>query len=461
MMKLRGKLIISYILLISMVFLVFYITAMPLVRNYVRNQVSAGLEQEQILVKNYLTENMDDITDRETYLKAFARERIAIERFGLSSSIGIFYYARLTGALTFVQDIEMDDETADKLIARIIDKDTSSFTGTLNSENHMLLAFPLSNAQTQQRLFILMYTPDTAIISFTKGFTRILILVFGFTTALAIVISLILAEKMTNPIEKLKQQALQLRKRDFSAKSSITANDEFKELSIALNQAAAELEIYNTAQKDFLDNVSHELRTPLMSIQGYAEGIRDGIFEPDEKTLGIIVGESIRLKNLVGNISYLSKLESTPDFYKFAKVNAGEILNGAIAAVSGLEQAREIRLVVLASPDAPMYGDAEKLTQLFINILSNALRYAVKSVMIEATVENNSYIVKIKDDGPGLPFDDTERVFRRFYKGERGNTGLGLSISLAIARRHDGNITAQNVTPTGALFTVFLPLNSQ
>ncbi|MBN1623978.1 MAG: HAMP domain-containing histidine kinase [Clostridia bacterium] len=460
-MKLRGKLIISYILLISMVFLIFYIIAMPLVRNYIKNQVSAGLEQEQVLVKSYLDENMDDITDRETYLKAFARERIAIERFGLSSSIGIFYYARVTGTLTFVQDIEIDNETSDNLIARIIDKDTSSFIGTLNGENHVLLAFPLSSAQAQQRLFILMYTPETAIIAFTKGFTRILILVFGFTTVLAIIISLVLAEKMTNPIEKLKQQALLLRKRDFTAKSSITANDEFRELSVALNQAAAELEIHNTAQKDFLDNVSHELRTPLMSIQGYAEGIRDGIFKPDEKTLGIIVGESIRLKNLVGNISYLSKLESTPDFYKFSEVNAGDVLRGAIAAVSGLEQAREIGLVVLAAPDALMYGDGEKLTQLFINILSNALRYAVSSVIIEAIVENNFYSVKIKDDGPGLPVDDTDKVFRRFYKGERGNTGLGLSISLAIARRHQGNITAQNITPTGALFTVLLPLNSQ
>ena len=459
-MKLKGKLILSYIVLISMVFLIFYMISMPLVRRYVRNQVSDGLEQEQVLVESYLSENLDGVTDWESYLKAFAKERIAIERFGLSSSIGIFYYARLNGTLNFVQDIRLDDETSDNLLAHIIERDITSFRGTVNNERQMLLAFPIGISQTQQRLFVLMYTPETAIVSFTRGFTRIMVVIFGITAAIAVILSLALAERMTTPIEKLKKQAYLLRKRDFSAKSTITSNDEFKELSVALNQAASELETYDIAQKEFLDNISHELRTPLMSIQGYAEGIRDGIFEPDDKTLGIIVGESIRLKKLVGNISYLTKLESTPDFYKFSVINAGETLKKAVGAFSGLEDARQIGIVVLGAPDALMSGDEEKLTQLFINILSNGLRYAKTSVMIEAAVENGSYIVKIKDDGPGFHEDDSDKLFRRFYKGTGGQTGLGLAISMAIARRHGGNITARNIAQSGALFTVTLPLKT-
>ena len=459
-MKLRGKLILSYILIISLVFVIFYIISMPLVRNYVRNQVSESLLQEQVLVKSRLLESIDEVTDRESYLKAFARERIAIQRLGLSSSIAIFYYTKTNENLSFVQDVAIDDETSQKLISHINEKDTTPFTGMLNNERYMMLAFPLLSSQTQQRMFIMMYTPDTAIVSFTRGFTRIMLMVFGMTAAAAIILSLILAERMTNPIEKLKKQAHLLRNRDFSAKSIIRTNDEFEELSVALNQASSELEAYNSAQKEFLDNVSHELKTPLMSIQGYAEGIRDGIFEADEKTLGIIVGESIRLKNLVGNISYLSKLESTPDFYKFAVINAGEILRKAVDAVSGLEQARENKIIVLSAPSASMSGDGEKLTQLFINILSNGLRYAASSVIVEAAVENGLYTVKIKDDGPGLPAEDTDIVFRRFYKGTGGSTGLGLAISMAVAKRHGGNITARNVTSGGALFTISLPLES-
>jgi len=457
-MKLRAKMITSYVLLIALVFVIFYLVSMPLVRNYIRNRVSDGLEQEKVLIRTRMAEALEDVTDRESYLQTLARERIAIERLGLSSSLAIFYYNRATDTINFQQNMTSDQDTLDELKNRISDKDSSSFRGTLNGEPQTMLLFSSNTGNAQQRIFLLMYTPDTALEAFTRGFTRIMIIVFVVTAGIAVIISLIFAERITNPIAKLKKQALALKKRDFSAKSSISTNDEFRELSDVLNQTANELETYNTAQKEFLDNVSHELRTPLMSIQGYAEGIRDGIFESDEQTLGIIIGESVRLKNLVGNISYLSKLESTPDFYKFSKVNAGNLIKKAVDSISGLEQARSKKIVILSADEAILDGDPEKLTQLFVNILSNGLRYARSSVIVEAGTDSGFYVVKIKDDGPGIPEGSEEKIFRRFHKERGGNTGLGLAIALAIAKRHKGTISARNTSPSGALFTVALPL---
>ena len=460
-MKLRAKLITSYIVIISLIFLVFYIISMPLVRNYVRNRVSDSLINEQVLVKSRLVESLAEAEDREEYLRLFAKERIAIERLGLSSSIAIFYYGKATGTLNFVQDIGISDDTLLTIAEHIDDKDTTPYSGMIDGERQMMVAFPMGNTLLQQRIFILMYTPYTAITDFTRGFTRIMFVVFGITSAAAILISLVLAERMTNPIAKLKAQAERLRKRDFSARSAVSTKDEFRELSLALNQASTELEAYDRAQKDFLDNISHELKTPLMSIQGYAEGIRDGIFEPDDNTLGIIIGESQRLKNLVGSISYLSKLESTPDFYNFSMIDAGKVIKAAIDAVSGLESARDIKIIATDLLSATIPGDGEKLAQLFINILANAVRYASSAVYVNCSLSAESYIVEISDDGPGLPPADTDKVFRRFHKGPGGNTGLGLAISLAIAKSHGGNITAGNKVSGGAIFKVTLPLGSR
>jgi len=434
---------------------------MPLVRNYVRNRVSDSLINEQILVKSRLVESLAEAEDRDEYLRLFAKERIAIERLGLSSSIAIFYYGKAAGTLSFVQDIGISEDTLVTIAEHIDDKDTTPYMGTIDGERQMMLAFPMGNTLLQQRIFVLMYTPDTAIASFTRGFTRIMFVVFGITSAAAILISLVLAERMTNPIAKLKAQAERLRKRDFSARSAVSTKDEFRELSMALNQASTELEAYDKAQKEFLDNISHELKTPLMSIQGYAEGIRDGIFNPDEKTLGIIIGESMRLKNLVGSISYLSKLESTPDFYNFTTIDAGKVIKEAIDAVSGLESARDIEIIAADLPSATIPGDGEKLAQLFINILANGLRYAASAIYVNASLSADSFIVEISDDGPGLSPDAIEKVFRRFHKGPGGNTGLGLAISLAIAKSHGGNITAGKGISGGALFRVTLPLESR
>jgi signal transduction histidine kinase len=249
-----------------------------------------------------------------------------------------------------------------------------------------------------------------------------------------------------------------LKARDFDARSVVKTGDEFEELSDSLNAAAEELAGYSKAQRDFLDNISHELKTPLMSIQGYAEGIRDGVFNADDQTLGIITDESIRLKKLVGEISYLSKLESMPDFYKKTNRDVKEIIEKAIDSAAGLQNARKIKIVPLNIESRTVVCDQEKILQLMINILSNSLRYAKNAVFIDTQIKNDCYMITVKDDGPGLSPGEEDNIFRRFYKGPGGNTGLGLSISLAIAQNHGGTITAWNTAPYGAVFEITLSL---
>lgn len=382
-MKLRTKLLMSYILLIACSFFVIYTVSLPLVRNYIGNKVIAGLEQEKTLVRSRTLNAIESAEDREEYITILAKERIAVERLGLSSTIGIFYINKATNEIITLPGLMLPDQTKALLAEKIANKDPAPFSAAVGDTENIIVYFSVSpnpNANVQ-RLFILMYTPMETINVFTRGFTKIMIIVFLAVMFISVIVSFMLAKMINNPVEKLKKQANELKNRNFSARSTVNTNDEFRELSNTLNAAAIELENHNRAQKDFLDNVSHELKTPLMSIQGYAEGIRDGVFEADEQTLDVIIEESIRLKRLVGEISYLSKLESIPDFYKFSQIEISEIINKSVDSVSGLDNARKVKVIRLNMTEKTIKGDEEKLTQLFINILSNSLRYAEKAVL--------------------------------------------------------------------------------
>lgn len=459
-MKLRTKLMVSYLLLIAIAFFIFYIISVPLVRTYIKKNITDGLQQEALLIQTRTKEALEEVADRDSYLKALAEERVAVGRLGLSSKMGILYYSRPNDAFVSGNySLILTQETKDLLLVKMKAIDTTPFETDINEVSYIATYFlaPASRL-ANQRIVIVVYTPLDEIQVFTRGFTRIMLIVFIAVMFASVIISLVFAEKINNPVAKLKKQAQALKDRDFNSRSDINTGDEFEELSNSMNSAAEELAGYNIAQREFLDNISHELKTPLMSIQGYAEGIKDGIFPADEQTLDIITDESIRLKKLVGEISYLSKLESMPDFYKYSDVEMDKVISRSIDSVSGLENARHIKISTLNIYPCKIRGDDEKLLQLMINILSNSIRYAKKVVFIDTSVRDDKYIITIKDDGNGFTGGEQQKIFRRFYKGDDGNTGLGLSIALAIAKNHGGIITAWNASPHGAVFEITLSI---
>jgi len=459
-MKLRTKLLISYILLMAIAFSIFYIISVPLVRNYIKTNITDGLQQEALLIQTRTETALEEVTDRDAYIRALVAERVAVGRLGLSSEMGILYYSRPNDAfINGTSSLQLPQETKDLLLTKMKAIDSTPFETEINGVSYIATYFltPASRT-TNQRVVIVVYTPLDEIRTFTRGFTRIMLIVFIAVMFASVIISLIFAEKINNPVAKLIKQAHELRTRNFGSRSNIKTGDEFEELSKSMNAAAEELEGHTKVQQDFLDNISHELKTPLMSIQGYAEGIKDGIFPADEQTLDIITDESIRLKKLVSEISYLSKLESLPDFYNYSDVRMDRVISRSIDSISGLENARQIRISTLNIHEHTIMGDDEKLVQLMINILSNSIRYAQKVVFIDTSVRNDEYIITVKDDGAGFSNGEEQKIFRRFYKGSSGNTGLGLSIAMAIAKNHGGTITAWNAAPHGAVFEIILSI---
>lgn len=276
---------------------------------------------------------------------------------------------------------------------------------------------------------------------------------------LALVLAYFLARHIARPLSLLQQRTRQLARREFGVKPvELSTGDEIEELGRDFNDMAARLADYDAAQRRFLQNASHELKTPLMNIQGYAEGILDGVFQGDDVSGGlqVIVKESRRLKNIVDEIIYLSRLESPAEKYSPVPVDLVALMQEVRESLRPLAGEKQIRLN--APGELWLCADREKLLRLGMNIVGNALRYARQEVVLEMQAGSaGTAMLTCRDDGPGFPPGQTAHLFERFEKGPGGNTGLGLAIVRAIAEGHGGKVTAANSAHGGAQLTVTLP----
>ncbi|CDQ18722.1 Signal transduction histidine kinase [Halobacillus karajensis] len=321
-------------------------------------------------------------------------------------------------------------------------------------EKYVVYDFPVSRDNNQ---ILVMATPMNDLQEVQAGFAARMVVVFLIGLLLAIIVSYVLTWRLVTPLTKLKQEVKKIEKRQFSDVKKVQASGEIKEVEQSLRHMASELSRYIHSQKQFFQNASHELKTPLMSIQGYAEGIRDGIFEGEaaEKGLNVMVSETERLKKIVNEMILLAKLDSSEDVYNPEGTEISEVIMQARDRLYPLANEKGINLTT--EDIHPFYSvvDRERILQAMINILSNAVRHAKGHVAITTEAGVSHYRIKVMDDGPGIPEDLLPQLFERFIKGKEGETGLGLAISRAIIERSGGRIYAYNRSEqSGAVFEI-------
>lgn len=354
-----------------------------------------------------------------------------------------------------------------------------------------------------------------------------LLIVLGIGGALALLFSLLITRKLIHPLMKLREELKKVRERQFAEVGLVKAGGEIGAVAQTVYELAGELERYNSAQKHFFQNASHELKTPLMSIAGYAEGIRDGVFvgESSRKGLDIILSESGRLTKIVTEMTLLAKLDSEENIFQPSAVGIREIVTETIERINPLLAAKnlELRTVYREGAGAPetsvtqatsviqattatqatpvtqaisgaqatsatqampatqaisgvaealskqqpqaqfqdkrlvVTADRDKLLQALLNVVSNAARYAERTIVIEIGIENGQIVLAVADDGKGFPENLLPHLFHRFVKGKDGETGLGLAISRAIVERCGGRISAGNRERGGAVISLRFP----
>ncbi|MGE0640053.1 MAG: ATP-binding protein [Thermoanaerobaculia bacterium] len=256
----------------------------------------------------------------------------------------------------------------------------------------------------------------------------------------------------------------------------LAASRELEEKSLELEAASAELRRVNDhlqeidRRKDqFLSTMAHELRTPLAAIRAFAEILHDNPELPPERRtefLGVIARENERLTRLIQSLLDLAKIEADPGLEHAVPVCLAEVVEEACASMAQIASAGSTRLeTAITVPAATVLGDRDRLAQVLLNLLSNALRHArrEKGTVRVGLVDSGSALdLDVADDGPGIPVAEREVVFERFRQsprgaGTRGGTGLGLAITRRIVEQHGGRIWIESSDLGGARFVVSLP----
>jgi PAS domain S-box-containing protein len=219
---------------------------------------------------------------------------------------------------------------------------------------------------------------------------------------------------------------------------------------------------------DFVASVSHELRTPLTSIRGYLELVREdgGLDEEQDRMLGIVDRNADRLLGLVTDLLFIAEVDAGKLTLERNRVQLGDVAGESVEAASPHARAAEIELNLDADDHLVVDGDRTRLAQVFDNLISNAIKFTPAGGRIDVHVFRSDAVavVEVSDTGSGIPEDEREHLFERFFRTSGAiraavqGTGLGLAIVGAIAASHGGTVSCESAEGGGAKFRVSLPL---
>ncbi len=301
---------------------------------------------------------------------------------------------------------------------------------------------------------------------------------FGAAAALviALTISYFVSKSMTSPIREMKEIAQRLASGDFSRKVRIKNKDELGELAKSLNTMADELQSkienlkrLDRVRTDFVANVSHELKTPLTLIKGYIETLEDKAINDTEKAgkfVSIIKEHTNRLSNIIDDLLSLSELELSRDSIVKSEFDLKSLIDDIVLGFGHALAAKQQKLTLeVQGQDFKISADRDKIEQVFVNLIDNSIKYTGESGKIEICLDrqNGEVVVTVEDNGIGIPREDLDRVFERFYRVDKarsrqlGGTGLGLGIAKHIVLAHKGEIRIESDVNRGTKVFVTLP----
>lgn len=293
------------------------------------------------------------------------------------------------------------------------------------------------------------------------------------TVAAALAVTQWLARGMTSPLREMTRAAGAMAAGDYAQRVTATGSDEVGELALAFNAMAADLAAADQERRRLVATVSHELRTPLAAQRALLENLVDGVVRPDDAALRGALGQAERLSALVADLLDLSRLEAGAASLHLEDIRVADLLDAAAAEFQF--GSRPVRVQCATDPaDLVVRADAARITQLVVNLMDNAIRHSPADGQVWVTaraVDAGTWWLEVRDQGPGIPAADAERVFERFGSGgdSAGGTGLGLAIARWVCRLHGGTITALPAGPdqasghrnSGALLRAILPRQAQ
>ncbi len=334
----------------------------------------------------------------------------------------------------------------------------------------ILAAVPLQNGgEVAGAVFV--YTPLAPIKADLRAINEAVIYSLLLGIAASILLAFLLSRIISRPIQKINSLARAMAGGDFGLQVPVRSEDELGMLAASINDLSRQLrekietiEKIDSARRSFVASISHELRTPLTIMQGYTEALMDGLARDEgqrEKYLNNIYEEAVRLRRLVDDLLDLRRLESGLISMRVDRADISEIIRQVADQFN--ETVAEKKVAVrtdLPGERLLARGDPDRLKQVIINLVDNAVRFSPESEEVEIRGEEAGGRIRVlvKDRGPGLSPEDRQLIWERFYRaggdraGRHSGSGLGLAIARQIIELHGGEIGVEGRPGGGSAF---------
>ena len=308
-------------------------------------------------------------------------------------------------------------------------------------------------------------------ISFKTEINKGIVLSGILTLAIVTIISLILSKQFSEPIKEVSKTSVSLSKGNYNSKSNIKSSiEEIRNLTESINDLGEKLNSQDLLRKRLVSDISHEIRTPLNVLQNNLEAMIDGIIPVTTDKLNNLNDEVIRFGKLLNNLNALKQIESDEIVLKLGLVNIEELLCAVVSDFSIAANENNVNLIMNReeNKDLVVLGDYDKLKQVFINLISNGIKFnnTNGTVWVNMSSNEDSVIVEIKDNGIGIKKEDLPFIFERMYRGDKSRhkiegSGLGLTLVKKILTLHSGSIDVESKENKGTTFTVRIDKNNE
>jgi len=283
----------------------------------------------------------------------------------------------------------------------------------------------------------------------------------------ALLLGIFLSRTLTRPIRELTEATHAVADGELGKQVSVRSKDEMGELASSFNKMSADLARSSNARKQMTADIAHELRTPLSLILGHAEAVHDGVLPPTKYNFEIIREEALRLEQLVDDLRTLSLADAGELSITKQEVSPQKLLDDLRTTYLHIASQQNVNIQLEVASDVPRLNiDPGRMTQVLTNILDNALKHTPEGGQVKLAAQQlgDGVELSVQDSGPGIEGEDTNRIFKRFYRTDTsrhrddGGSGLGLAIARSIVEMHQGQIWAESKPGQGLKIIIRFPI---
>ncbi len=302
-------------------------------------------------------------------------------------------------------------------------------------------------------------------LSFIKTINALILWAGVFSAVLAFAIGIIMSRQISSPISRVIAKAQRIAQGSYGEIIlDKTKTREIRRLVDTINKLAETLQKQEERSTQASSDIAHELRTPLATIQGNLEAVMDGVMELNPERVKVLYEEILRISRLVDTLSELARYERKETALHKTLFAADTLIRETFAAVQGNFDKEGKTLLFEGSPQT-LSADRDKIHQVMVNLLSNALKYTQPGDTVTVSLNGNAdtVVIRVCDTGAGIADEDLPYIFERFYRADKsrsrksGGAGIGLTIVKSIIMAHGGSISVSSKLGTGTEFTITLP----